>query len=202
MSDICGIVSDLKREEQGVYVFKKLTLMGFDRTDDELSKLKQLGFQISDENPRYEGVEISNCSPFKLMRSLAKEFGFKSGKPANGDAPGDRQSVVWTMLGGDDPEETIGLIADLKRESEGEYVIPTCTVFGLTNEEIAELAQKGLSIDDSNKRIEGIEISGSSPFKVMRVLCKDHGWTTDGEIMQFEAPGDRTACMWTLTRKL
>jgi len=202
MSDICGIISDLKREEQGVYVFKKLTLMGFDRGDEELAKLQALGYKISDENARFEGVEISNSSPFKLMRSLGAEFGFKAGKPANSDAPGDRQSIVWTLLGGDGAEETIGVIADIKRESEGEYVIPTCTVFGLTNDELAELANKGLSIDDSNKRVEGVEISGCSPFKVMRVLCKEHGWTTDGEIMQFDAPGDRTACMWTLTRKI
>jgi len=201
MSDICGIISDLKREEQGVYVFKKLTLMGFDRGDEELSKLQSLGYKITDENARFEGVEILNCSPFKLMRSLATEFGFKVGKPANSNAPGDRQSVIWTLLGGE-AEEAIGIIADIKRESEGEYVIPTSTVFGLTREELAALAQKGLSIDDSNKRIEGVEITGCSPFKVMRLLCKDHGWTTDGEIMQFEAPGDRTACMWTLTRKI
>ena len=25
----------------------------------------------------------------------------------------------------------------------------------------------------------------------MRILCRDFGWTTDGEVMQSEAPGDR-----------
>merc|ERR1711874_628044 len=98
--------------------------------------------------------------------------------------------------------DVCGIIADIKREGEGEYVIPTCTVFGLNDDELAQLGQHGLRIQDENTRHEGVEIRGSSPFKVMRILCKNYGWTTDGKAMQTEAPGDRTTSMWHLFKKI
>jgi len=201
MPEICGIIADLRREEQGVYEFRRLSLMGFDNTDPEIKKLQGLGYKVSDANPRFEGVEITNTSPFQLMRSLAKEFSYAPGKPANTDAPGGRQSIMWTLIGGEGTE-AIGVVADIKRESEGEYVIPCCTLFGLEDEEMEQLKGKGLEIGDSNRRHEGVEVTGASPFKVMRILCRDFGWTTDGEVMQSEAPGDRTCTMWTLTRSV
>merc|ERR1719150_3482288 len=74
-------------------------------------------------------------------------------------------------------------IADIRRESEGEYTIPTSTVFGLTKEEIKQLQSHGFKIEDNDTRQEGVEVQGSSPFKLMRVLCSKFGWTTDGEVV-------------------
>merc|ERR1712032_1368060 len=98
--------------------------------------------------------------------------------------------------------EVCGIICDMKREGEGEYTIPTSTVFGLNREEIGQLQSQGFKIEDNDARQEGVEVRGSSPFKLMRVLCSKFGWTTDGEVVSAPAPGDRTAAMWTLTRKL
>ena len=64
---------------------------------------------------------------------------------------------------------------------EGEYTIPTSTVFGLKEEEIRLLLGEGLKVEpetvtelytgdvqvkDSDRRIEGLEVHGASPFKV------------------------------------
>ncbi|XP_023332455.1 uncharacterized protein LOC111704450 [Eurytemora carolleeae] len=150
MSDVCGIIADIKREGTGVYEFRKLTLLGFDTADQEIKTLLGLGLKVGDANEKYEGVEIPNISPFKLMRHLAKEFGYKPCVPVCSDLPGDRKSLIWTMVGGEGLE-AIGVIGDIKRESEGEYIIPTCTVFGLDKEEISALLGKGVSfIKDEN----------------------------------------------------
>merc|ERR1712010_353343 len=98
--------------------------------------------------------------------------------------------------------EVCGIICDMKREGEGEYTIPTSTVFGLTREEIGQLQTWGFKIEDNDARQEGVEVRGSSPFKLMRVLCSKFGWTTDGEVVSAPAPGGRTSAMWTLTRKV
>jgi len=201
MVDVCGIIADLKREEEGVYLFPQLTLLGYDSNAPELAKLKSIGFKIGDENSRYEGVEIRCISPFTLMRALAKEFGFSPKEPSAVAAPGDRTTFTWTLVT-DEAVECIGIVADIKREAEGEYVIPTCTVFGLSDAEVGQLSGRGLRVEDSNKRHDGVEIKGSSPFKVMRILCKDFGWTTDGKAEQTDAPGDRTCSLWHLTRKV
>merc|ERR1711881_420419 len=102
----------------------------------------------------------------------------------------------------DNMADICGIIADIKREGEGEYIIPTCTIFGLDKEEEGQLESHGLKVADSNPRMDGVEVSGSSPFKVMRILCKHFGWETDGKSMQFAAPGDRTTSMWQLTKKI
>merc|ERR1711997_1080879 len=60
----------------------------------------------------------------------------------------------------------IGVVAELKRENEGEYVIPMCTVFGLEDEERLWLIR--------NKDEDGIEI-GTSAYKLMRILAKHSG---------------------------
>jgi len=201
MSDICGIIGDLKREEQGVYEFPCLTLLGFDTKEPTVRKLCQLGFKVGDEDARYEGVEIQKSSPFQLMRTLAKEFGYKPLKPVISEAPGGRSCLMWTLISGE-AEEAVGVVADIKRESEGEYVIPTSTVFGLSKSEIQSLAGQGLKIGDNDPSKDGVEVQGASPFKVMRILCSKFGWTTDGEVVTSPAPGGRTAAMWTLTRKI
>jgi len=203
MTEICGIIGDLKREDQGVYTFPCFTLMGYDNNAEILKKIKQLGFKIGDEDARYEGVEIRNSSPFQLMRVLAKEYGYKHLKPMNAPAPGGRTCLMWTLLGGKEEggTEVIGIVSDLKRESEGEYIIPMSTIFGLSMAEVKQLIGEGLKIGDADPRYDGVEVKGASPFKVMRILCSKYGWTTDGEVVSTEAPGGRTGAMWTLTRK-
>ena len=73
-------------------------------------------------------------------------------------------------------------------------------------------------IRDGNRRVEGVEIHGASPFKVgklayletitislsqiMRVLCGKHGWSTDGEPVNTTVAEGKTSMMWTLTRKI
>ena len=74
--------------DQGVYVFPCLTLLGYDTKEEPLKKLQQLGFRVGDEDSRYEGVEIKQSSPFKLMRALAKECGYRPLKAVNSVAPG------------------------------------------------------------------------------------------------------------------
>jgi len=201
MTEVCGIIADIKREEEGMYVFPQLTLLGYDNNDPVLGRLKQLGYKIADENARHEGVEIARSSPFKLIRTMAKEFGFSAKEPSAVAVAGGRTAITWTLVT-DEAVECVGVVADIRRESEGEYVIPTCTVFGLNDDELAQLGQHGLRIQDENTRHEGVEIRGSSPFKVMRILCKNFGWTTDGKAMQSEAPGDRTTSMWHLFKKI
>ena len=49
---------------------------------------------------------------------------------------------------------------------EGEYIIPTSTVLGLTVDEAKQLQAEGLKIADHDRRNEGFEIHGASPFKV------------------------------------
>ena len=49
---------------------------------------------------------------------------------------------------------------------EGEYVIPTSTIFGLTPDEVSGLKGDGLKISDNNPKVEGVEVTGASPFKV------------------------------------
>jgi len=199
MSEVCGIIADLKREEQGVYTFPCLTLLGYDTREPAIQRLLKLGFKVGDEDARYEGVEVKGSSPFQLMRSLAKEFDYQPLKAVAVKACGGRTCLMWTLTSGQ-PTEAIGIVSDVKRESEGEYVIPCSTVFGMTREEIQQLAGQGFKVGDDNPRQEGVEITGSSPFKVMRTLCSKFGWTTDGEVVTAESPGDRTCTMWTLTR--
>ena len=69
-------------------MFPCLTLLGYDSKEEPLSKIKQLGFKLGDEDPRYEGVEVKNSSPFKLMRVLAKEYGYRQLKAICTAAPG------------------------------------------------------------------------------------------------------------------
>ena len=49
---------------------------------------------------------------------------------------------------------------------EGEYIIPTSSVFGLSVEEAKQLQAEGLKDADHDRRNEGFEVHGASPFKV------------------------------------
>lgn len=75
-------------------MFPCLTLLGYDTKEEPLKRLQQLGYKVGDEDSRYEGVEIKQSSPFKLMRSLAKEYGYRPLKAVNSAAPG----MVSTLL--------------------------------------------------------------------------------------------------------
>merc|ERR1712154_215761 len=95
-----------------------------------------------------------------------------------------------------------GIIADIKREGEGEYIIPTSTVFGLKQEELDLLLKEGLKVRDSDRRIEGVEVHGSSPFKIMRLLCGKAGWTFSGQVENINVAEGKSVCMWTLNKQL
>ena len=105
--------------EQGVYVFPRLTILGYDKHEAPIQRLQQLGFQLEDANTRNEGIEIKGKSPFCLMRTLAEEFGFKMIKMVASEAPGDRSGLMWTLVEADNKKgvESVGIVADIRRES-------------------------------------------------------------------------------------
>ena len=101
-------------------------------------------------------------------------------------------------------KQVIGIVADLKRENEGEYIIPMCTVFGLEDEERLWLIQNQAKLmlfnqlTDRNKKHDGIEIA-TSAFKVMRILGKQFGFEPSGP--EVGAQTDcRTTLIYTLTK--
>ena len=104
---------------QGVYVFPRLTILGYDKHEDQIKRLHQLGYELEDANIRNEGIEIKHKSPFCLMRTLAEEFGFKVTKMVASDAPGDRAGLMWSLVEAEDKKgiESIGIVADVRRES-------------------------------------------------------------------------------------
>jgi hypothetical protein len=93
----------------------------------------------------------------------------------------------------------VGVVADLVREDEGEYVCPRCTVFGLEDDEVQSLIAAGLKMTDHNKEDEGFEVK-SSAYKVMRELGKRLGYEPQGDTQVTEAPGGRTTLIWTLVK--
>ena len=105
--------------EQGVYVFPRLTILGYDKHEFPVQRLQQLGYELEDANIRNEGIEIKRKSPFCLMRTLAEEFGFKVTKMVASEAPGDRAGLMWSLVEADDKKgiESIGIVADIRRES-------------------------------------------------------------------------------------
>merc|ERR1711944_377035 len=110
-------------------------------------------------------------------------------------------SKLLTMPG----KHVIGLVADLKRENEGEYIIPMCTVFGLEDEERIWLIQNQQSLDlvnqltDKNKEHDGIEIA-PSVYKVMRILGKQFGFEPAGKPEVGCQSDCRTTLIYTLTK--
>lgn len=96
----------------------------------------------------------------------------------------------------------VGLFADFRREDEGEYICPKCTIFGLDKEEAAKLIELFPGkIKDIHKDEEGYEIE-SSVFKVMRELGKHFGYEPLGKPMNTDAPGDRKTLIYTLVREV
>merc|ERR1712037_795546 len=143
MSEVCGIICDMKREEQGVYEFPRLTLLGFDTNEPQVRRLTQLGLKVSDEDSRHEGVEIERSSPFHLSRILAKEFGYRLLKAVPTEAPGDRTCIMWTLMADGEATEAIGVVADIKRGARESTRSPPRQFLGLNREEIGQLQTQG-----------------------------------------------------------
>merc|ERR1712012_1006098 len=98
-------------------------------------------------------------------------------------------------------KHVVGVFADFRREDEGEYVCPRCTIFGLEKEEVKTLIEAGLKLTDRNKDDEGYEIM-SSAFKVMRLLGQTHGFEPLKQPVCTDAPGDRKTLVYTLVKEV
>jgi len=100
----------------------------------------------------------------------------------------------------------IGLVADLKRENEGEYICPVTTVFGLQQDEINWLVQNQAKMNlkdklqDRNKTEDGIEIT-TSCWKLMRMFGSEMGFELLGDPQVGCEPGNgRTNLIWTMVK--
>ena len=83
----------LKYLAPGVYVFPRLTLLGFEKTDPEFRKLEEITkYDFDDSDKRNEGVEVKNISPFELVRDLARHLNYEPVKVVETEAPGDKTS--------------------------------------------------------------------------------------------------------------
>ena len=69
-------------------MFPCLTLLGYDADEAPVQKLKQIGYNLGDSDTRHEGVEIKGKSPFHLIRTMAKEFGYSPEKISVVPSPG------------------------------------------------------------------------------------------------------------------
>jgi len=90
------------------------------------------------------------------------------------------------------------VFADFRREDEGEYVCPRCTVFGLEKEEVQALIEQGFKLTDHNKEEEGYEVNNSI-FKTMRALGKTFGFKIQ-DVQCTDAPNERKTLVYTLTK--
>ena len=80
----------LKYLAAGVYVFPRLTLLGFEKTDPEFRKLEEVTtYDFDDSDKRNEGFEVKNISPFELIRDLARLLNYEPVKVVETEAPGD-----------------------------------------------------------------------------------------------------------------
>jgi len=96
----------------------------------------------------------------------------------------------------------IGVMADFKRKSEGEYICPVCTIFGLEDEEVQILIDSGLRMTDHNIDDEGYEVEISA-FKLMRELGKLLGFEPlPSQTVCTDAPGGRKTLIWTLFKDI
>lgn len=101
----------------------------------------------------------------------------------------------------------IGVVAELKRENEGEYVIPMCTIFGLEPEEkvwlVANQAKCGLTdqLTDKNRDEDGIEVA-TSAYRLMRILAKQFGFEVCDKPESACAGEGRTTLVWQMTKKI
>ena len=74
-------------------MFPCLTLLGYEADEAPVLKLKQVGYDLGDSNSRHEGVEIKGKSPFHLIRTMAKEFGYSPEKISVAPSPGRKQTL-------------------------------------------------------------------------------------------------------------
>ena len=82
----------LKYPAPGVYVFPRLTLLGFENTDAEFRKLEEATkYDFDDSDKRNEGVEVKNISAFCLIRDLARHLNYEPVKVVETEAPGESQ---------------------------------------------------------------------------------------------------------------
>jgi len=93
----------------------------------------------------------------------------------------------------------IGVMADFRRENEGEYICPVSTVFGLEPDEVQTLIKSGLKMTDHNREDEGYEVKNSA-FKLMRELGKELGFEPIGQAQVTDGPGGRKTLIWTLAK--
>jgi len=103
-------------------------------------------------------------------------------------------------------KEIVGVVFELRREEEGEYVCPKTTVFGLTREEVATLIENGFKVHDKHPDKEGQEVE-SSGYNLMRHLGLLFGFAplgnplkTDLKIEDTKKP--RMSMMATLARDI
>jgi len=122
----------------------------------------------------------------------------KKSKPAFEESSRYRNNKGSKMPG----KHIVGVMADFKRENEGEYICPVSTVFGLEPDEVQTLITNcGLKMTDHNKEDEGYEVR-SSAFKLMRELGKELGFEPMGDPTCTEAPGGRKTLIWTLAKPI
>ncbi|XP_040576020.1 uncharacterized protein [Lepeophtheirus salmonis] len=98
-------------------------------------------------------------------------------------------------------KSVLGIVADIRREDEGEYVCPRSTIFGLENVEVKALISLGLQLTDRNKDVEGYEVL-SSAFKLMRILGEHMGYYPNGDPACTEGPGGRSVLIYTMVKDL
>ena len=82
--------------DEGEYVAPRCTVFGLEK--DEIKHLIEKGFKLTDHHKDEEGYECET-SAYRLMRELGKTFGFElHGNAVCTDAPGDRKTLVYTLV--------------------------------------------------------------------------------------------------------
>ena len=103
-------------------------------------------------------------------------------------------------------KHVIGIVDDLRRESEGDYICPLTTVFGLTNNERSFLGKSQAKLNlrekltDRHKTGDEIQISASC-WKVIRILGLELGFELKGGPTKGCEPGGGiTNLIWTMVK--
>ena len=100
----------------------------------------------------------------------------------------------------------IGIVADLKREAEGDYICKLTTVFGLSRDERTFLLENQAKWDlhdklmDRHNGDDEIQLA-TSCWKVMRVLGSEFGFALAGGPMKgCELGGTRVNLIWSMEK--
>ena len=100
----------------------------------------------------------------------------------------------------------IGIVADLKRESVGDYICPLTTVFGLSRDERTFLLENQERLDLQNKLMDRhngddeIQLA-TSCWKIMRILGSEFGFALAGGPMKgCEIGGPRVNLIWSMEK--